>query len=179
MWEAQLMKASASAKLLPTDRLEVCCATSDSGTHTILMQVAAETLGLRVDEELGSVRVTRVVDAAAAGKILNPQTARSQVMGGVVSGIGMALQEESMAGHGRSRFMNHNLAGYHIPVNADVPDVEVIVVDEHDEIVSPVGVKGLREIGIAGTAAAIANAIHHATGKRMRHLPITIDKVMG
>ena len=83
-----------------------------------------------------------------------------------------------MADHGLGRFMNHNLAEYHIPVNADVPDVEVIFVDERDEIVSPIGVKGLGEIGIVGTAAAIANAIHHATGKRMRHLPITIDKVL-
>ena len=134
---------------------------------------------VRVDEELGSVRVTRLVDAVAAGRILNPQTARSQVIGGVVFGIGMALEEESMADHGLGRFMNHNLGEYHIPVNADVPQIEVIFVDEHDEVVSPIGVKGLGEIGIVGTAAAIANAIHHATGKRMRHLPITIDKVLG
>ena len=140
---------------------------------------AAVFVEVRVDEELGSVRVTRVVDAVAAGKILNPQTARSQVLGGVVFGIGMALEEESMADHNLGRFMNHNLAEYHIPVNADVPDVEVIFVDEHDEHVSPIGVKGLGEIGIVGTAAAIANAIHHATGKRMRHLPITVDKLLG
>ena len=301
MWEAQMMKTSASAKLLPDGKLVVSCATSDigTGTYTILTQIAAETVGLRmedvtvrlgdsdlpkapvqggswtaasagsavqmactavreklfkrvrgladsplgnadldhawfaggrvalrhdpsrfvniadamaradpieaeetasasqisklrtigythsavfvevrVDEELGSVRVTRVVDAVAAGRILNPQTARSQVLGGVVFGIGMALEEESMADHGLGRFVNHNLAEYHIPVNADVPDVEVIFVDEHDEVVSPIGVKGLGEIGIVGTAAAIANAIHHATGKRMRHLPITVDKML-
>ena len=124
------------------------------------------------------MRVTRVVDAVAAGEILNPQTARSQVIGVVVFGIGMALEEESMADHGLGRFMNHNLADYHIPVNADVPQIEVIFVEEHDEVVSPIGVKGLGEIGIVGTAAAIANAIHHATGERMRHLPITIDKLL-
>lgn len=124
------------------------------------------------------MRVTRVVDAVAAGEILNPQTARSQVIGGVVFGIGMALEEESMADHGLGRFMNHNLADYHIPVNADVPQIEVTFVEEHDEVVSPTGVKGLGEIGIVGTAAAIANAIHHATGERMRHLPITIDKLL-
>ncbi len=129
-------------------------------------------------EDLGSVRVTRVVDAVAASKILNPQTARSQVIGGVVFGIGMALEEESMADHGLGRFMNHNLAGYPIPVNADVPQIEVIFVEEHDEVVSPIGMKGLGEIGIVGTAAAIANAIHHATGKRMRHLTITTDKLL-
>lgn len=125
------------------------------------------------------MRVTRVVDAVAAGKILSPQTAPSKVRDGVVFGIGMALQEESMADQGLGCFTNRNLAEYHIPVNADAPDVEVIFVDGHDEIVSPIGVKGSGEIDIAGTAAAIANAIHHATGKRMRHLPITIDKVMG
>ena len=124
------------------------------------------------------MRVTRVVDAVAAGEILNPQTARSQVIGGVVFGIGMALEEESMADHGLGRFMNHSLADYHIPVNADVPQIEVTFVKEHDEVVSPIGVKGLGEIGIVGTAAAIANAIYHATGKRMRHLPITIDKLL-
>ena len=84
-----------------------------------------------------------------------------------------------MADHSLGRFMNHNLGEYHIPVNADVPQIEVIFVDEHDEIISAIGVKGLGEIGIVGTAAAIANAIHHATGKRMRHLPITIDKMLG
>ena len=131
-----------------------------------------------MDEDLGAVRITRVVDAVAAGKILNPKTARSQVIGGVVWGIGMALQEETMPDHTLGRFMNHNYAEYHIPVNADVRDIEVIFVEEHDEKVSPIGVKGLGEIGIVGTAAAIANAVYHATGKRIRDLPITIDKVL-
>jgi xanthine dehydrogenase YagR molybdenum-binding subunit len=133
---------------------------------------------VRVDEELGAVRVTRVVDAVAAGKILNPQTARSQVLGGVVFGLGMALSEESMADHALGRFMNHNLAEYHLQVNADVPQIDVIFVEEHDTIVSPIGVKGLGEIGVVGTAAAVANAIYHATGKRVRSLPITIDKLL-
>jgi len=84
-----------------------------------------------------------------------------------------------MLDHKLGRFMNHNLAEYHVPVNADVPDIEVIFVEEHEDKVSPIGVKGLGEIGIVGTAAAIANAIFHATGRRIRHLPITIDKVMG
>ncbi len=133
---------------------------------------------VRVDEELGAVRVMRVVDAVAAGRVLNPKTARSQVIGGVVWGIGMALEEETMPDHNLGRFMNHNYAEYHVPVNADVRDIEVIFVDEHDEKVSPIGVKGLGEIGIVGTAAAIANAIHHATGKRIREMPITIDKIL-
>lgn len=133
---------------------------------------------VRVDEDLGAVRITRIVDAVAAGKILNPKTSRSQVIGGVVWGIGMALQEETMPDHNLGRFMNHNYAEYHIPVNADVRDIEVIFVEEHDEKVSPIGVKGLGEIGIVGTAAAIANAIYHATGKRVHELPITIDKIL-
>ena len=133
---------------------------------------------VRVDEDLGAVRVTRVVDAVAAGRILNPKTARSQIIGGVVWGISMALEEETMPDHNLGRFMNHNLAEYHMPVNADIHDIDVIFMDEHDEKVSPIGVKGLGEIGIVGTAAAISNAIHHATGKRIRELPITIDKLL-
>jgi len=133
---------------------------------------------VRVDEQLGVIRVTRIVCATAAGKILNPKTARSQILGGVVMGIGMALHEEGLTDHRLGRIVNHNYAEYHVPVNADVDDIEVIFVDEHDDKVSPIGVKGLGEIGIVGTAAAIANAIFHATGKRVRHLPITLDKLV-
>ena len=133
---------------------------------------------IRVDEELGVVRVVRVVNAVAAGRILNTQTARSQILGGVVMGIGMALHEESMADPKLGRFMNHNFGEYHIPTNADIRDIDVIFVHEPDDKASPIGVKGLGEIGIVGTAAAIANAVFHATGKRVRHLPITIDKLL-
>ncbi len=134
---------------------------------------------LRVDEELGSVRVTRIVSAVAAGKILNPKTARSQIIGGVVMALGSALKEETFLDHKLGRFMNHNLAEYHVPVNADVDQIDVIFVHEEDEKTSPIGAKGLGEIGIVGTGAAIANAIFHATGRRIRTLPITIDKVLG
>jgi xanthine dehydrogenase YagR molybdenum-binding subunit len=134
---------------------------------------------VRVDEELGIVRVTRIVCATAAGRILNPTTARSQVLGGVVMGLGMAFHEEALTDHALGKIMNHNLAEYHIPANADVRDIEVIFVDEPDDKVSPLGVKGLGEIGIVGTAAALANAIFHATGKRVRELPITLDKLLG
>ncbi len=133
---------------------------------------------VKIDEELGVMRVTRIVNAVAAGRIINPKTARSQILGGVVMGIGMALHEETMADHQLGRFMNHNFAEYHVPVNADVHDIEVIFVEEHDPEVSPLGVKGVGEIGIVSTAAAIANAIYHATGKRVRDLPITIDKLL-
>jgi xanthine dehydrogenase YagR molybdenum-binding subunit len=93
-------------------------------------------------------------------------------------GPGMALQEETFADTKLGRFMNHNLGEYHVPVHADIPDIEVIFVDEPDPEATPLGVKGLGEIGIAGTAAAVANAIYHATGKRVRSLPITIDKLL-
>ncbi|MBP1181713.1 xanthine dehydrogenase family protein molybdopterin-binding subunit [Methylobacterium sp. PvR107] len=132
---------------------------------------------VKVDEELGQVRVTRVVSAIAAGKILNPKTARSQILGGVVMGIGSALEEESMLDHRFGRFMNHNLGEYHVPVNADIYDIDVIFVDEEDKA-NPLGVKGLGEIGIVGVAAAITNAVFHATGRRVRHLPITPDKLL-
>jgi xanthine dehydrogenase YagR molybdenum-binding subunit len=133
---------------------------------------------VRVDEELGVIRVTRIVCAAAAGLILNPKTARSQILGGVVMGIGMALHEEAMTDHRLGKIMNRNLAEYHVPAHADIENIEVIFVEEQDEKVSPLGVKGLGEIGIVGAAAAVGNAIFHATGKRVRDFPITIDKLL-
>ncbi len=134
---------------------------------------------VKVDEQLGVIRVTRVVNAVAAGRIINTKTAASQVMGSVVWGIGMALHEEALYDHSFGRIMNANIAEYHVPVNADVQDIKVIFVDEPDNIVNPLGIKGVGEIGIVGAAAAIANAVYHATGKRVRDLPITIDKVLG
>jgi xanthine dehydrogenase YagR molybdenum-binding subunit len=132
---------------------------------------------VKVDEELGVIRVARVVSAVAAGRILNTRTAHSQIMGGVVWGIGMALHEETLMDHRFGRFMNANLGEYHVPVNADIHDIEVIFVDEPDAIINPLGIKGVGEIGIVGVAAAVANAIYHATGKRVRDLPITLDKL--
>lgn len=133
---------------------------------------------VQIDEDLGTIRVTRVVSAIAAGRVINPKTARSQILGGVVWGLGMALQEETHTDHALGRYMNHNLAEYHIPVNADIGDIEVIFVDEPDEIVNALGSKGVGEIGIVGVAAAVANAICHATGKRLRDFPLTLDKVL-
>ena len=144
-------------------------------SHATHSAVFAE---VRIDEELGVIRVTRVVSAVAAGRILNPKVAGSQILGAVVGGIGMALHEETAMDHRFGRFMTHNLADYHVPVNADVPEIEVIFVDERDDEINPLGVKGVGEIGIVGTAAAIANAVYHATGKRVRDLPITIDKLL-
>jgi xanthine dehydrogenase YagR molybdenum-binding subunit len=132
---------------------------------------------VKVDEQLGVIRVTRVVSAVAAGRILNAKTARSQVLGSVVMGIGMALHEETLTDHKFGRIVNANIAEYHVPVNADIHDIEVIFVDEPDTIINPLGTKGVGEIGIVGVAAAIANAVYHATGKRVRDLPITLDKL--
>src|SRR5439155_25127150 len=130
------------------------------------------------DEDYGTVHVARIVTAVAGGRIINPKTARRQVLGGMVWGIGSALEDESVLDHNFGRFMNHNLAEYHVPVNADVHDIKVIFVDEKDEVVNPLGAKGLGEIGVVGVAAAIANAVFHATGKRVRQLPITLDKLL-
>lgn len=133
---------------------------------------------VRVDEDLGVIRVPRIVCAVAAGRILNPKTARSQIIGGVVMGLGMALHEETMMDHRLGRFMNHNFGEYHVPAHADIQDIDVIFVDEPDREVSPLGIKGVGEIGVVGTAAAIVNAVFHATGRRVRDLPMTLDKLL-
>jgi xanthine dehydrogenase YagR molybdenum-binding subunit len=133
---------------------------------------------VRVDGDLGTIQVSRIVSAIAAGRILNPTTARSQILGGVVWGIGMALEEESVLDQTFGRFINHNLGEYHVPVNADIHGIDVIFVEEFDEIVNPLGAKGLGEIGVVGVASAIANAVYNATGHRIRRLPITLDKVL-
>lgn len=132
---------------------------------------------VRVDEALGTVKISRVVSAIAAGRIVNPKTAGNQIIGGVVWGIGQALHEETLIDHTLGRYMNHSFAEYHIPVQADIGEIEVIFVEEHDEVVNALGSKGVGEIGIVGVAAAVANAIYHATGKRVRELPITLDRV--
>ena len=132
---------------------------------------------VKIDEQLGVIRVTRLVNAVAAGRILNTKTAHNQIMGGMVWGIGMALHEETLVDHRFGRVMNANIAEYHVPVNADVHDIKVIFVDEPDNIINPLGIKGVGEIGLVGVAAAIANAFYHATGKRVRDLPITLDKL--
>jgi xanthine dehydrogenase YagR molybdenum-binding subunit len=160
------------------DRIEQEKSTTiaNDGTHAYNTHSAifAE---VKVDGQLGIIRVTRVVNAVAAGRILNTKTARSQIMGSVVWGIGMALHEETLVDHNIGRIMNANISEYHVPVNADVHDIKVIFVDEPDDIINPLGIKGLGEIGIVGVAAAISNAIYHATGKRVRDLPITLDKL--
>jgi xanthine dehydrogenase YagR molybdenum-binding subunit len=133
---------------------------------------------VRVDRDLGVVRVARMVGAYGAGRVLNPKTARSQLYGGITFGIGMALMEHTITDLRSGRYVNADIAEYHIPVHADIPPIEVFFVDEKDEQVDPIGAKGIGEIGITGVAAAIANAVFHATGIRIRELPITLDKLL-
>jgi xanthine dehydrogenase YagR molybdenum-binding subunit len=132
----------------------------------------------RVDRQLGIVRVPRVVAAYGVGQVINAKTAHSQLMGGIVWGLSQALVEASELDPREGRFTNANLAEYHVPVNADIGRIEIIVVPERDEHVNPLGAKGLGEVSMTGVAAAVANAVHHATGRRVRELPITLDKLI-
>ena len=132
---------------------------------------------VRVDEETGEVRVTRFLGVFDCGRIINPKTASSQFRGGIVMGIGMALTEETLFDVRLGRIVNPSLAEYHVPVNLDVPNIEVHFLDVPDPQ-TPMGARGLGEIGITGTAASIANAVFNATGRRIRELPITLDKLL-
>jgi xanthine dehydrogenase YagR molybdenum-binding subunit len=134
---------------------------------------------LRVHTPTGRVKIDQVVSCADAGTIVSPKTAESQMIGGAVGGIGMALMEDLVIDHRFGRPINNNLADYHVPVNADIPNVDVLFVNKKDPYINPIGTKGLGEIALVGVAPAIANAVFNATGKRIRSLPITLDKLMG
>ncbi len=133
---------------------------------------------VKVDPDLGQVRVSRLVGAFAAGRVINPRLVESQYYGGMIWGVGFALQEHTSTDKRSGRIMNGNFAEYHVPVNADIPSVEAILVHEDDGHVNALGVKGVGEIGITGTAGAIANAVYHATGIRVRNLPITLEALL-
>jgi xanthine dehydrogenase YagR molybdenum-binding subunit len=133
---------------------------------------------VRVDPDLGLVRLNRFVGAYDAGRIINPKTARSQAIGGAIWGIGQALLEQSETDLALGRFINRNYSGYLVPTNADIPELDVLFVGDFDEEASPLGAKGLGELTAVSVAPAIANAVYHATGKRVRDLPITIEKIM-
>lgn len=133
---------------------------------------------IHVDPDLGRMSLARIVGAYGVGNRLNAKTARSQLIGGIVYGIGMALMEETIPDRRNGRIANADLAEYLVPVNADVPPIDILFVDETDPHVNPLGVKGVGEIGITGVVGSIANAVYNATGVRVRDLPITLDKVM-
>ena len=143
-------------------------------THAFGAQFAE----VEIDPDLGEVRVVRHTGVFGCGRVLNAKTARSQLIGGVTWGIGMALMEQTEYDKRTGRAMSANLVDYHVPVNADVPQIDVLLLEERDEHVNPLGVKGIGEIPITGVAAAIANAVFHATGKRIRDLPITPEKIL-
>ena len=132
----------------------------------------------RVDPDFGTVHLSRVVGAYDAGRIINPKTARSQAIGGIIWGVGQALLEQSETDPATGRFVNRNYSGYLVPTNADIPELEILFVGEFDEEASPLGAKGLGELTAVSVAPAIANAVYHATGKRIRDLPITIEKLL-
>jgi xanthine dehydrogenase YagR molybdenum-binding subunit len=133
---------------------------------------------VHVDADLGTVTVPRVVGVYGVGKLMNAKTAHSQLLGGVTWGLGMGLMEKTEIDERSGHALNANLADYHVPVNADVAMIDVSVVEEHDPYINALGAKGMGEIGIVGVAAALANAVYHATGKRIRDLPITPDKLV-
>jgi xanthine dehydrogenase YagR molybdenum-binding subunit len=133
---------------------------------------------IRVDPALGTIRVPRIVATYSVGRLLNAKTALSQLQGGIVWGLSLALFEESMLDPRWGRFVNGNLADYHVPVNADIGGIDVTFVEENDVNFNPLGIRGIGEIGITGVAGALANAVYHATGRRVRDLPITLDKLL-
>ncbi len=150
------------------------------GSHgdKLMYAMGAEFVEVRIHSRTREIRVPRVVGAFAAGHLVNTRMARSQLMGGMIWGISSALHEATEIDRGRARYVNDNLADYLIPVNADIHEVDVILVPEHDSDVNPAGIKGLGELGNVGTAAAIANAVYHAIGKRVRKLPIRIESLL-
>jgi xanthine dehydrogenase YagR molybdenum-binding subunit len=133
---------------------------------------------VRIDPDLRTIAVSRWVGAFDCGKVINAKTARSQLIGGIVFGIGMALLEETRIDERTGRTLNANIADYMMPVCADVPDIETIAIEASDTITTPMGLKGIGELPTVGVAAAIANAVYHATGVRVRELPIRLDKIL-
>jgi xanthine dehydrogenase YagR molybdenum-binding subunit len=171
------------AAILKRNNLKMVAASFDAKFDTANNKHSMHSFGaqfaeVRVDPDLGQIRLTRFVGAFGTGRIMNLKTARSQLIGGITMGIGMALLEETITDHRSGHYVNANLGEYHVPVNADIPAIEAYFVEENDPYVNPIGAKGIGEIGIVGVAAAIANAVFHATGKRVRDLPITLDKLI-
>ena len=168
---------TSSATMVPRGGRFVPFTTPSTGSRTHAGAFGAHFVEVHVDPDLGTIRVARVVSAVDGGRILNPKTARSQIIGGIVGGIGMALLEDTVSDR-TGRVVTTSLADYVVAANADVRDIEVLFVGQADSM-TPLGTKGVGELAIVGMAAAIANAVYHATGARVRSLPISIEKVLG
>jgi xanthine dehydrogenase YagR molybdenum-binding subunit len=179
-WGSAVVKACQA--LLAQGEGEVTASTSDEVKALAKLSrhaFGAQFVEVRVDTASGEVRVPRVLGVFGVGRVLNPKTARSQFIGGMTMGLGMALHEESVMDRAFGDYLNHDLAQYHVPACADIQDIDAAWVDEDDDELNPMGSKGIGEIGIVGTAAAVANAVFHATGKRVRDLPIRLDRLVG
>jgi xanthine dehydrogenase YagR molybdenum-binding subunit len=164
----------------PIKKLYAGTPTLVGGSHgkALMYALGAEFVEVRVHALTREIRVPRMVGAFAAGHIMNPRTARSQLMGGMIWGISSALHEATEIDRRYARYVNDNLADYMVPVNADVQEVDVILVPETDDSVNPAGVKGIGELANVGTAAAVTNAVYHATGVRIRDLPVRLEKLL-
>ena len=157
---------------------EAGAALEDSAKHYSRRAFGAQCAEVLVDPDLGTIRVDRWVAAFDAGQVLNAKTAHSQLIGGITFGIGMALLEETHVDAETGRIVNSNVAEYLMPVNADVPDIQAVFVANDERNSNPLGVKGVGELPMVGVAAAIANAVYHATGVRVRKVPIRIEDVL-
>jgi xanthine dehydrogenase YagR molybdenum-binding subunit len=149
-----------------------------SRADKLMYALGAEFVEVRINALTREIRVPRIVGAFAAGHIMNPRTARSQYMGAMIWGISSALHEATEIDERNARYVNDNLADYLVPVNADIQQLDVLLVPEDDNFVNPAGIKGIGELGNVGTAAAVANAVYHATGVRVRNLPIRLEKLL-
>jgi xanthine dehydrogenase YagR molybdenum-binding subunit len=170
-----LREAAAGGELVGEDTMEY----GDLDKKFQQSTFGAHFVEVAVDAYTGEVRVRRMLAVCAAGRILNPKSARSQVIGAMTMGAGAALMEELAVDKRIGFFVNHDLAGYEVPVHADIPHQDVVFLDETDPISSPMKAKGVGELGICGVAAAIANAVYNATGVRVREYPVTLDKLIG
>ena len=171
---APLGQAASDAEIVAEDSIEYGDLSKTEQQSTF----GAHFVEVGVDIATAEIRVRRMLAVCAAGRILNPKTARSQVIGAMTMGVGAALMEELAVDKRLGLFINHDLASYEVPVHADIPHQEVIFLDETDPMSSPMKAKGVGELGICGVAAAVANAIHNATGVRVRKYPVTLDKLL-
>jgi xanthine dehydrogenase YagR molybdenum-binding subunit len=172
---ARLAEAASAGDLTAEDKIEYGELADKQQQSTF----AGHFVEVGVDSYTGEVRVRRMLAVCAAGRILNPKSARSQVIGAMTMGVGGALMEDLAVDTRRGFFVNHDLAAYEVPVHADIPHQEVIFLDETDPMSSPMKAKGVGELGLCGVGAAVANAVYNATGIRIRDYPITLDKLIG